>query len=267
MNLDILSVSPIASRNTFSNLSTLALESCFDLRATLTRLVASGHSVLNFTDGPRLKTFYLRQEMADNALMTILRTFLVSFQGLEHLHVLLEGSSDPPEWGPVFDEHGPTLKTLVWDHRKKSRSLPRTDVDMQGKNFIFLANICCKCPQLIGLGLTLDWALFTSNSDHRDVVRPLHSNVYAHSKALQVRSFLSHIEKLETLNIRNMPEVQTLPSWPTVEQVRHSRFLLLLQSHNDEFHGTALTTQVFSFPLMSFMNISTILIVTCDMQC
>ncbi len=96
------------------------------------------------------------QEMTDSALMTLLETFLVSFRGLEHLPVLLEGSFHHPTIGPVLDAHGGTLKIMVWDHRTGHRSLSSTDVNLQAKCFECMKKIFQQYPELTGLGLTFD---------------------------------------------------------------------------------------------------------------
>lgn len=164
LDLNAFALSPVVIGCRFSNLSMLTLESCFGLSEALNWLVASGVLAPDSPTRPQLKSFFLRHELADDAFMALLETFLASFKGLEHLHVLLEGQTNPPGWGSVFDAHGATLKTLVWDHRKTPRVLHTTDVDMNGKGFAFLTDVCCKCPKLIGLGITLDWTIFTPHS-------------------------------------------------------------------------------------------------------
>jgi hypothetical protein len=135
LKLDLSAVSSLITGHDFSNLFTLAFETFFGLSNALARLVASGILVSKFPTMTRLKSFFLMQEMTDSALVTLLETFLVSFRGLENLHVLFEGSFHHPIIGPVLDAHRATLKTLIWDHWTAYRSLPSTDVNLQAKFF------------------------------------------------------------------------------------------------------------------------------------
>lgn len=85
-------------------LQSLSLESCQDVDAIL-------NSTSDWT--PRLRWFYLRIEKCKYTDGKMLRTFLGSFEGLEHLSLLIEGSCGLMSPSVFINNHGRTLTTLV----------------------------------------------------------------------------------------------------------------------------------------------------------
>lgn len=169
LDLGILALSPIATRVDFTNLTTLRLESCLDLDDTLRRLIESGGLSFGAKCVPRLKSFLLRQERCSPLFRKRLGTFLCSFSGLQHLHVLLEGSATWRVLGPILILHGKSLQTLVWDQRSGPRIAPGASLSVYAKGFECLETISNLCPNLIGLGVPLDWNQI-STQKHRDTV-------------------------------------------------------------------------------------------------
>ena len=139
-----------------SRLNALTLESCF--------IEGSSFSLLSpqTTPGsiwtPRLQSFSLRYEKSDVTFQHHLRAFFGSVTGLVHLSVLLEGSDGYVKPDCFIENHGKTLKTLVWD----LRSEPRTSIQ-QSTNILdnFPSSSLCTqaiatgCPSLREVGLSL----------------------------------------------------------------------------------------------------------------
>ena len=138
-----------------SRLNALTLESCF--------IQGSPFSLLSpqTTPGsiwiPRLQSFSLRYEKSDATFQHQVRAFLGSFTGLVHLSVLLEGSGGYMKPDCFIENHGKTLKTLVWDLRSEPRTSIRqsTNIPDDSPYNPCTYAIAAGCPGLWELGLSL----------------------------------------------------------------------------------------------------------------
>ena len=150
------SEAPFIELSGLSRLNALTLESCFIEGATLSLLFPQ--TAIGSTWTPRLQSFSLRYEKSDTTFQHQVRAFLGSFTGLVHLPVLLEGSGGYMKPDCFIENHGKTLKTLVWDLRSGPRtSIGRsTDIldDSPSHNPCTQA-IATGCPGLQELGLSL----------------------------------------------------------------------------------------------------------------
>ena len=138
-------------------LTSLCLESCFHLGQifpTLFPKTSSNAQPLL----PQLRVFKLRQEDVEDTFRDSLARFLRSFKGLVHVAVLLEGPALylPPDC--VVQNHGSTLRTLVWDQRRERRNKvdKSTNTADSSNLYICLNTICKGCPELRELGIALE---------------------------------------------------------------------------------------------------------------
>lgn len=151
----------------FDYLITLTLESCFAIYEDDTpfQLLSIRGKNPGKTWTPRLKNFSLRHEAANETFQEPLRLFFAAFKGLINLSVLLEGPG-PLMYPECFIEnHGSTLKTLVWDQRTRRRAdasqstaifeegTPASFGTKKTKFSRFICEISRGCPELRELGL------------------------------------------------------------------------------------------------------------------
>ena len=161
----------------FTNLTTLMIESCFNMRSAFEQLAARG--AINFTTPSkmRLKSFYLRHESSgirvDGDIEQLLFTFLCSFQGLEEPHVLLEGPG-PRKWAlaPILIKHSQTLRTLVWDQRTGPRMKAEKSTTVHSPRLFYLDCISRYCQKLVALGISTDWDFVYQPKNHVQVPYP-----------------------------------------------------------------------------------------------
>lgn len=153
------SEAPFLELSELSRLEVLTLESCFIEGATLSLL--SPQTALGLTWTPRLQSFHLRYEKSDAMFQHQVRAFLGSFTGLVHLSVLLEGSGGYIDPDCFIENHGRTLKTLVWDQRSKPRTLvgQSTSIPLDHSFRYCIYAIARGCPGLRELGLSLPYAI------------------------------------------------------------------------------------------------------------
>ena len=146
------------------NITTLVLESCINFASAVSvmnsaRNTTKSSSVLGLQ---RLSSLVLRYERTTQAFRGELETFLVSLPPLKNLSVLLEGSDDPMALHTILDLHGKTLRTLLWDERPERRNL------FVGRHVTSNLKVICQCcPELIELGLSINWSFFTANKSLR----------------------------------------------------------------------------------------------------
>ena len=143
------------------HLRKLSLESCHgseDFLNVLSRRSLGSSSIL------RLKSFHFRSEFSKRGMLRLLERFLSSFFGLEHLSVIVEGRNiTTSKWLKprcFIKCHGPTLKTLVWEGRQEPRMCWESDPVIPLRcdaEFQQLDEICEGCPNLVELGVTIDW--------------------------------------------------------------------------------------------------------------
>ncbi|MCJ1250784.1 hypothetical protein MMC30_008012 [Trapelia coarctata] len=146
------------------------------------------HDDLNLT----LKRFWLRCEEDTDQLRVGLKSFLISFSGLEHLAVLLDNSKAELGIGTFPDKHGKTLRTFIWESRRGPRKTIETStshfLDSYHSDIAYQFNdlmaICKYCTQLEQLGIALDW---NSDEGHR-VLAALEIADLPHLRTLQIRN-------------------------------------------------------------------------------
>ena len=137
----------------FSKINTLSLESCFGLQDLFAVLMSNSGSQTAFRSNVKLRNLFIRHEGGDQVFTHHLAAFLTSFTGLSHLTLLLEGPSQAMDKAPILKKHGKTLKTLVWDERRRARQSTNTDNSLFLNQSNQLGVIFTKCPNLRALGL------------------------------------------------------------------------------------------------------------------
>ena len=147
----------------FSSMTTLRLESCWGLENAFALLMGKN----GFQNTPqsvlRLTSFFIRDSDGTPMFARHLAAFLTSFTGLTHLGLLLEGQSKAMNKAPILKMHGKTLQTLIWHERRCPRVCTRTDPSLFSKdNNLELISI--NCPNLIALGLAVNWGSRLSSS-------------------------------------------------------------------------------------------------------
>lgn len=112
---------------------------------------------LSMDNVPILQSFALRQEACTDIFQIQIVSFLQGFEGLQHLHMLLEGT------GPFIDpdcfikNHGKTLTTLVWEQRTSRMTDIKisTNTGTKGDYFGFVTEVAVGCLMLKELGLIM----------------------------------------------------------------------------------------------------------------
>ncbi|KLJ07448.1 hypothetical protein EMPG_17071 [Blastomyces silverae] len=146
------------------NLNRLSLVSCVGTEGFLKALSRPAPHMMSpyVASRMRLKEFCIRYEGPTPELKAALEQFLTSFTGLELLSVLLD---DEPEHEMmdhtgIMLAHGPTLKVLVWDIRKRNRHERPFCLEnpVRGRP-AFLALLSETCPNLEELGVVLNMRL------------------------------------------------------------------------------------------------------------
>lgn len=147
----------------WTNLKALAIKSCSRLGQTLAFL----QSAIVKSDGSgnvvKLKSFDLRSDNRINGLnpATVpdaLNNFLRSFNGLVHLGLLLEDREvSVSTLAAILENHGPTLRRLIWDVRPYERTSFTKDQSRAQTGNAHVGWISKWCPMLEELGLSLDW--------------------------------------------------------------------------------------------------------------
>lgn len=142
----------------FYRLTRLSLESCpgtSDLLAVLTRNA----------DRVKLKELKIREEKVPLEVMRNLEVFLSSFTGLELLSVLLDNASETMNYRGFMQSHGATLKVLVWECRKRNRTLAPFDLETSSDDGpAFIEELCKTCTKLEELSIALDMRLQYENT-------------------------------------------------------------------------------------------------------
>ncbi|KAL8754525.1 MAG: hypothetical protein Q9199_004292 [Rusavskia elegans] len=151
------------------SLTSLTLETCLGLETALDILTTEkDESGLPLRSGLRLHYFSLRHEASNQQFRARLIDFLSAIQGLTHLFVLLENSdrSRPNDLDPVLAVHGQSLRSLVWDKRSGKRDLFIPSEATYKASHLRLATIATHCPNLVELGISMDWRDFTKKGSH-----------------------------------------------------------------------------------------------------
>ncbi|KAL8832492.1 MAG: hypothetical protein Q9170_004863 [Blastenia crenularia] len=215
-----------------NSLTSLNLQSCSGLEGALTTLAAVKDQKGRFS-GLQLRSFSIRHESRNVQIKTQILDFLVSFEGLTHLSVLLEISEPnrPPDLVSVLAKHGKSLTSLVWDERpgkRESFAISTQEYTLPGLGT--LSTIAALCPDLVQLGISIDWRELNSADFWGE---------YVYSLGRMHLPF-QPLGKLQTLNIRNMPLVNPKRMPLPLEEV-HSAFantlLKTLVCPNDRSDG------------------------------
>lgn len=139
-------------------LSTLRLESCSHMIETLDGFSTRTHPIV-------LQSVRIRCEDCTPDLTRGLYLALVSFIGLKDLSILLD---IPGELGgfrlrKVLEAHGESLRTLVWEERP-ARQDGVMDPARRSRSLLGdLKDIIRECPDLLELGVALDWVTIMSS--------------------------------------------------------------------------------------------------------
>ncbi|KAI4275563.1 MAG: hypothetical protein L6R38_005846 [Xanthoria sp. 2 TBL-2021] len=212
------------------SLTSLTLETCLGLETALDMLATKKNkSGLPLRSGLRLHYFSLRHEASNQQFRARLIDFLSAIQGLTHLLVLLENSdrSRPDDLDPILAVHGQSLRSLVWDERSGKRDLFVPSEETYKPSYLRLATIATHCPNLVELGISMDWRDFTKKGSHD----PHSSNRHMTGVAFKP------LKNLQTLNIRNMPLVNpkkmALPLSEIHSSFANSLLKILLCSDKD----------------------------------
>lgn len=140
-------------------LKSLTLESCYEVEQALDDFAYERNKQgLPLASDLRLHSFHIRHESSSQPFRTRLLGFLSSFRGLVNLSVLLETSDKPLGFEDILVSHGESLKTLVWEERTGRRE---TFIPPKGYKLPptkQLREIAQHCPNLVELGVLLDWS-------------------------------------------------------------------------------------------------------------
>ena len=103
-----------------------------------------------------MKSLALRQDYATRDFNTHLTTFLRAFSGLENLSILLEGDGQYLSPACIIENHGNTLKTLVWEQRIETRCSIDSHTEIQSDADDVIKFLSRGCPNLREIGLVLN---------------------------------------------------------------------------------------------------------------
>ena len=141
----------------FGSMTSLRLESCSGLNEAFRILMGHDASQNATLSALQLNSFLVRQEGVDQAFAQHLTAFLTSFTGLNHLGLLLEGHTHSMRKAPILEKHGKTLRTLIWDERRRPRKDTSEVTSLSTRDNNNLNLIAYKCPNLKALGLSVGW--------------------------------------------------------------------------------------------------------------
>ncbi len=211
----------VSSIVNIDELTSLCLESCSNLGGSFPAL-SLGRTPDALLLFHQLRSFKLRQEDVDVAFQDSLKAFLCTSKGLVHLAVLLEGSGPllPPECCLI--NHGSTLRTLVWDQRRKPRNKldKSTNTATPSMMFTSLRCICAQCPNLRELGLTMN--AFGDEEFQVCYIPPSTQNLRLISLKPDHYLVIPGLKHLKTLNIRNLPIIAADTNTSSLERIHES---------------------------------------------
>ena len=158
-------------------LKTLVIHSCSGISDAFTLLKVQDpilrHAAGLFGSFQNLKNLEFRYEISTPDHKSILETFVVSLPPLVSLQVLLDGCTQAHDLEPILKIHGKSLRTLVWDERSGRRLGTWEDTSIileagynEEKN---LETIARQCPNLVSLGLSLNWRVHHATGWEFDV--------------------------------------------------------------------------------------------------
>ncbi|PGH06605.1 hypothetical protein GX51_02232 [Blastomyces parvus] len=197
-------LAPMRSVFDLYNLNRLSLISCVGTERLLKLLSKPApHMMFPYVDSRmRLKEFCIRYEGPTLELKAALVQFLTSFTGLELLSVLLDddpGIEVMDHTGIMFT-HGPTLKVLVWEIRKRNRTERPFSLETPvGGRPAFLELLSETCPNLQELGVVLNMRLLYQRGQGIGRIssrRPFAMLRLPHLKTLHCRDVFIHKGRL-----------------------------------------------------------------------
>ncbi|PGH14396.1 hypothetical protein AJ79_03038 [Helicocarpus griseus UAMH5409] len=145
------------------SLRRLSLISCVGTKGLLNMLSApsSQTTISHGSAQMQLKEFCIRYERPTPGVKKALQQFLVSFNGLELLSVLLDGELEDEtiDHTGFMSAHGPTLKTLVWEVRRDRQKRSFSLEDSVGGRPAFFTLLSEKCPNLQELSVPINMRL------------------------------------------------------------------------------------------------------------
>lgn len=185
VGLDLLALETTPRIIDWRKLRALTLKSCSHLYSTLNFLAVAVTSD-GSGEGANLKSFDLRSDNSAHTHLVVdaLKSFLTSFNGLQHLGLLLEDRNISLDTlTAILKNHGPTLRRLVWDVRLDERSSFTKDLSRAQSANKHVGSIHKRCPLLEELGLSFDWPALMSLSGSQGALgqvrqSPLAPNLY-----------------------------------------------------------------------------------------
>jgi hypothetical protein len=200
LDVSLLRPASIPQALFFCRLERLTLESCPGSIDLLESIGSTFHWTATSPEAPQtpqtipsLKHFLFRHENPNTALKDALIRFLSSFTGLRTLSLLLENAAILERPSTFIAEHGPTIKTLVFESRIQPREHLSLDTSrpfgVGGYSHELweesVNDIARLCPNLVELGMGFPW------TDEMVRLR---------------KTALPTLQHLETIHIRNFPE-------------------------------------------------------------
>ena len=189
----------------FASLKHLALESCFSMNSSLQILTALSLG--------RLQSFRIRLEGYEDNFLKLLENFLCTLPPLTALSILLNGSSpDALDLAKIMKVHAISLRVCIVDLRDYDRIA--TVDSRSGWRRQYSLDIIELCPNLVELGISVDWHTLNLGSRDGQLVRELVIYFLMSVLLLTLLQFLGQLKaclpKLHILNIRDMPKMDGL---------------------------------------------------------
>ena len=148
----------------FRALKSLTLESsCYNFETAITSLGSLQLLGLQF--------LHIRQEGIHPDSLPSLTTFLCALPPLTDLFILLECDIDDEDFdlGEALQKHGKALQRLIFDVRRDNRETTTDDSTIWRPQII--KDICENCPNLVELGMPLQWTNESDTITSRRMVR------------------------------------------------------------------------------------------------
>lgn len=150
----------------FSKLTCLSLESCAGLADGLKHLMTG----TKLSSRPcRLRSLTVRTELGRDRQWSILESFVSSLSDLISLSILVEGVATLTDLETMLKTIGRSLRTLVIEERMGPRRTIAESMFILDSPISQLNHIADFCPNLIELGVTLDWSAVDNNLDVEEV--------------------------------------------------------------------------------------------------
>lgn len=149
----------------FTRLTALHLESCSGLEDGLDHFTSDRGR----QDSPScLQSLVIRTELGSARLWSLLESFISSLSDLVNLCLLFEGQPIDVAAETILAKNGKKFRTLVLERRSCPRTSMQGSTSLISEPIASLGNIADFCPNLVDLGMNLDW-MAVSNSDSQEV--------------------------------------------------------------------------------------------------